>query len=69
MALHKQQLKHIKTWQASGASKTVYCQNNGLNIKTLTLYLVRMTKQPKRVFFCLFCITLINKSKKEIGKG
>jgi hypothetical protein len=27
MALHEQQLKHIKTWQASGASKTVYCQN------------------------------------------
>ena len=30
MALHEQQLKHIKSWQVSGASKAVYCQNNGL---------------------------------------
>ncbi len=36
MALHEQQLKHIKTWQPSGASKTVYCQNNGVNIKTFS---------------------------------
>ena len=36
MASHEQQLKHIKSWQASGASKTVYCQNNGLNIKTFS---------------------------------
>lgn len=33
MASHEQQLKHIKSWQVSGASKAVYCQNNGLNKK------------------------------------
>ena len=36
MALNERQLDHIKTWQASGASKAVYCQNNGLNIKTFS---------------------------------
>jgi hypothetical protein len=36
MALNERQLDHIKTWQASGALKTVYCQNNGLNIKTFS---------------------------------
>jgi hypothetical protein len=56
MALHKQQLKHIKTWQASGASKTVYCQNNGLNIKTLTLYLVRMTKNSQKGSFFVYFV-------------
>ena len=36
MASQEQQLKHIKSWQVSGASKAVYCQNNGLNKKTFS---------------------------------
>ena len=36
MALNERQLKHIKTWQASGFSQTDYCQKNGLNNKTFS---------------------------------
>jgi hypothetical protein len=31
MTLNEQQLKHLKTWQASGLSQRYYCQVNGLN--------------------------------------
>ena len=36
MSLNDRQSKHIKSWQASGVSQTVYCQNNGLNKKTFS---------------------------------
>ena len=36
MSLNEQQLEHIKSWQASGFSQTVYCQKNGLNKKTFS---------------------------------
>jgi hypothetical protein len=36
MLLNDRQLKHIKLWQASRVSQTVYCQNNGLNKKTFS---------------------------------
>ena len=39
MALNERQLKHIKTWQASGFSQTDYCQKNGLNNKTFSRWL------------------------------
>ena len=36
MSLNDRQLKHIKSWQASGVSQTIYCQKNGLNKKTFS---------------------------------
>jgi hypothetical protein len=39
MSLNDRQLKHIKLWQTSRVSQTVYCQNNGLNKKTFSRWL------------------------------
>ena len=56
MALYEQQLKHIKTWQASGASKTVYCQNNGLNIKTFSRWFCNYQSLSKSTIPSLIAI-------------
>jgi hypothetical protein len=36
MALQEHHIKHIKTWQASGLTQAVYCQQQGLNAKTFS---------------------------------
>jgi hypothetical protein len=56
MASHEQQLKHIKSWQASGASKTVYCQNNGLNIKTFSRWFCNYQSLSKTTIPSLIAI-------------
>ena len=56
MALNERQLDHIKTWQASGASKTVYCQNNGLNIKTFSRWFCNYQSLSKTTIPSLIAI-------------
>ena len=36
MALHKRNIEHIKIWQASGLTQELYCQQQGLNVKTFS---------------------------------
>ncbi len=36
MALQKRHIDHIQTWQASGLTQAVYCQQQGLNAKTFS---------------------------------
>jgi len=47
MTLNEQQLKHIKTWQASAVSQTIYCQVNGLNKKTFSEWFSAYKELPE----------------------
>ncbi|MDD5322385.1 MAG: IS66 family insertion sequence element accessory protein TnpB [Methylococcales bacterium] len=36
MRLQERHMEHIKAWQASGLTQGVYCQQQGLNVKTFS---------------------------------
>lgn len=44
MALSDQQKYHIEAWQASGLTKTAYCHQVGLNVKTFARW-CRLARQ------------------------
>ena len=48
MALQERHIEHIKAWQASGLTQGVYCQQQGLNVKTFSHWFkaYRLSKQP-----------------------
>ena len=50
MALQKRQIEHIKIWQASGLTQSVYCQQQGLNAKTFSRWFktYQLSNQPTR---------------------
>ena len=48
MTLQERHIEHIKAWQASGLTQGVYCQQQGLNVKTFSRWYkaYRLSKQP-----------------------
>ena len=48
MTLQERHIEHIKAWQASGLTQRVYCQQQGLNVKTFSRWFraYRLSKQP-----------------------
>jgi len=58
MALNEQQLKHLKTWQASGLSQTFYCQVNGLNKNTFSEWFTTYKALPQYIAPALIALKL-----------
>jgi|SRR5450759_2532461 len=50
MALQERHIEHIKTWQASGLTQSVYCQQQGLNAKTFSRWfkIYQLSNQPAK---------------------
>jgi hypothetical protein len=50
MALQKRHIDHIQTWQASGLTQAVYCQQQGLNAKTFSRWFktYQLSNQPTK---------------------
>lgn len=50
MELQEHHVEHIKTWQASGLTQAVYCQQQGLNAKTFSRWFktYQLSNQPTK---------------------
>jgi hypothetical protein len=50
MTLQEQKIEHIKAWQASGLTQTVYCQQQGLNAKSFSRWFktYELSNQPTK---------------------
>jgi hypothetical protein len=50
MTLQERHIEHIKAWQASGLTQGVYCQQQGLNVKTFSRWFraYRLSKPPAK---------------------
>jgi hypothetical protein len=50
MTLQERHIEHIKAWQASGLTQGVYCQQQGLNVKTFSRWFraYRLSKSPAK---------------------
>jgi hypothetical protein len=50
MTLQEHHIEHIKTWQASGLTQAVYCQQQGLNAKTFSRWFrtYQLSNQPAK---------------------
>ena len=50
MVLQERHIEHIKTWQVSGLTQAVYCQQQGLNAKTFSRWFktYQSSKQPAK---------------------
>jgi len=50
MTLQERHIEHIKAWQASGLTQGVYCQQQGLNVKTFSRWFraYRLLKSPAK---------------------
>ena len=50
MILQKRHIEHIRTWQASGLTQAVYCQQQGLNAKTFSRWFktYQLSSQPTK---------------------
>ena len=50
MTLQEHRIEHIQTWQASGLTQAVYCQQQGLNAKTFSRWFktYQLSNQPTK---------------------
>ena len=50
MILQKRHIEHIRTWQASGLTQAVYCQQQELNAKTFSRWFktYQLSSQPTK---------------------
>ena len=65
MTLQEHHIEHIKTWQASGLTQGVYCQQHGLNVKTFSRWLKLAI--GKNQLFC--CNRLASNVRLDISRG
>ena len=49
MTLQERHIEHIKAWQASGFTQGVYCQQQGLNVKTFSRWFVFPIRPGNRI--------------------
>ena len=69
MTLQVRHIEHIKAWQANGFTQGVYCQQQGLNVKTFSRWFVFPIRPGNRIKVLVWDSTGVWLCQRRLHKG